>query len=269
MSLSSQKYMQFADSAWADLCSSVYLGGDHCFPRGKATLEIINGHATFDMTRPIITNTDRKLNYAFMAAEAYWILTGRNDVGFLSRHVSRMEQFSDDGVFLSGAYGPMVVDQLPYVIKALTVDKESRQAVISIWRPKPGESKDIPCTISVQFLIRSNMLYTVYNMRSSDVWLGVPYDWFSFSCLSAYVALLLRPKYPELKLGLLSYNAASCHMYEDNMESWGMLDENKVQSVDGLFPERYESPVTLLRQLEAHAFYGHNKDNPDIFKVIP
>lgn len=258
------KYMQFSDSAWVGLCSAVIKEGNVCFPRGKGTQEIINGSACFDMTRPIITMVDRKLNYKFMAAEAYWILSGRNDVSFLSQHVSAMKNFSDDGVFLSGAYGPAVVDQLPYIVKTLTEDKESRQAVMTIWRPRPGPSKDIPCTISVQFLIRSNMLFTVYNMRSSDIWLGVPYDWFSFSCLSAYVALLLRKQYPNLRLGALSYNAGSCHMYDDDIIKYTSMGAS-VQSVNGLFVERFHHAEDLLRVLLVHAEKGKSND-PDIFK---
>lgn len=264
MSLSNLEYMQFSDSAWVQLCSQVIKKGNTCFPRGRGTQEIINGTACFDMTRPIITMVDRKLNYKFMAAEAYWILSGRNDVEFLSKHVSAMKNFSDDGVFLSGAYGPAVVDQLPYIVKTLTEDKESRQAVMTIWRPRPGPSKDIPCTISVQFLIRSNMLFTVYNMRSSDVWLGVPYDWFSFSCLSAYVALLLRKQYPHLRLGTLSYNAGSCHMYDDDLVKYTSMSSN-VQTVNGLFVERFQYAEDLLRVLLTHAEKGKAND-PDIFK---
>lgn len=258
------KYMQFSDSAWVGLCNAVIKEGNVCFPRGKGTQEIINGSACFDMTRPIITMVDRKLNYKFMAAEAYWILSGRNDVSFLSQHVSAMKNFSDDGVFLSGAYGPAVVDQLPYIVKTLTEDKESRQAVMTIWRPRPGPSKDIPCTISVQFLIRSNMLFTVYNMRSSDIWLGVPYDWFSFSCLSAYVALLLRKQYPNLRLGALSYNAGSCHMYDDDVEKYTSMVVN-TQTVNGLFLNRFNHAGDLLRVLFSHAEKGRSND-PDIFK---
>jgi thymidylate synthase len=110
------------------------------------------------------------------------------------------------------------------------------------------------------------MLYTIYNMRSSDVWLGVPYDWFSFSCLSAYVVLLLRRKYPELRLGLMSYNAASCHMYVDNFANWAALDEYKVRTVTGLFPERYNSPEEFLDTLLRHTL--KDKDNPDIFSGV-
>jgi thymidylate synthase len=56
------------------------------------------------------------------------------------------------------------------------------------------------------------------NMRSSDAWLGVPYDWFNFSMLSAGVALLLREKGINVQLGNLHFYAASQHLYETNWE---------------------------------------------------
>jgi thymidylate synthase len=60
------------------------------------------------------------------------------------------------------------------------------------------------------------------NMRSSDAWLGVPYDWFNFSMLSAGVALLLREKGVNVNLGSLHFYAASQHLYESN---WAGAEE--------------------------------------------
>jgi thymidylate synthase len=130
-----------------------------------------------------------------------------------------MKKFSDDGRVLYGAYGPRIHEQLGYVLRVLANDPTSRQAVMTIWRNNPPASKDIPCTLSVQFLIRNNKLYCFDTMRSSDLWLGWPYDVFSFSMLSLYIVLLLREgRGMKLKLGELWITAGSQHIYDRDRE---------------------------------------------------
>ena len=57
--------------------------------------------------------------------------------------------------------------------------------IINIWRENPRSSKDIPCTLSLQFFLREASdqlwLHTIATMRSNDAWLGVPYDTFNFN----------------------------------------------------------------------------------------
>jgi hypothetical protein len=151
-----------------------------------------------------------------------------------SRHIA---SFSDDGHYFSGAYGPKVVDQLRYVIDSLVKDPDSRQAVLTIWRENPRDSRDIPCTVAIQWLVRDGELHCVDTMRSSDVWLGIVYDWFNFSMLSAYVLLLLRERnaaFNEVGLGTLRLTAGSEHLYvnpkEDGADNvpYSILDVDEV-----------------------------------------
>jgi hypothetical protein len=168
------------------------------------------------MTRPVVDVLVRKLGYRFMAAEAWWILSGRNDVESIRKYSPHIASFSDDGKFFHGAYGPKILDQLTYVIDSLQKDADTRQAVLSIWRENPRVSRDVPCTISAQWLIRDGKLHCIDTMRSSDAWLGWPYDVFNFSCLSAYILLMLRERasfFNSVRLGCLSLVAGSSHLY--------------------------------------------------------
>ena len=162
---------------------------------------------------------ERKINNKFRAAEAAWILSGDNKVDTISKYCEKYAQYSDDGIFMNGAYGPPVVDQLPYIIKALLKDRFTRQAVISIWRPKPGESKDIPCTISLQFLIRNGELHCIANMRSNDIWLGTPYDIYTFSMIARYIIVSEKKfRVRGLQPGFLYLNSGSTHIYEQDLK---------------------------------------------------
>ena len=201
---------------WQNLLNTIMVSGHLAYPRGTKTKELLGMKSMINMNKPVITIKERKLGYKFMAAEAAWIMSGDNRVSTIAPYSKAISKFSDDGIFFFGAYGPQIRDQLGHVVRTLCEDIDSRQAVISIWRPNPRESKDIPCTISCQFMIRSGYLDCFMNMRSSDAWLGVPYDWFNFSMLSAGIALMLREKGVNVKLNALHFYAASQHAYEQD-----------------------------------------------------
>lgn len=208
-----------ADKAWKNLVEEILLTGSETSPRGQLTKEILGKKSTFDMNYPVIVNHGRKLGYKFMAAEAAWIISGDNRVATIAPYAKHIKDFSDDGLLYFGAYGPRFRDQVRHVIRALEIDEDSRQAVITLWRPNPPDTKDVPCTISLHWVIRNGKIHCFADMRSSDVYLGVPYDWFNFTMMTCYVALLLKQRNKmSLGLGTMHFYAHSQHLYERNFE---------------------------------------------------
>ncbi len=125
-----------------------------------------------DVRNSVITWPARKLNYQFMVAEGLWMMLGRDDVDMIGHYCNDISKFSDDGQKFFGAYGPPLRNQLPYVIRKLRSDSDSRQAVVTLWRPNPPDTKDVPCTVAIQFMVRDGKLHGIFTMRSSDAWLG-------------------------------------------------------------------------------------------------
>lgn len=166
-----------------------------------------------DMRNNIIYHPVRNLNYKYLVAEWLWIALGMEDLATLTQYNGQMSRFSDDGKVLAGAYGPRLAKQWEYVIDTLKKESSSRQAVATIWTPNPPASKDIPCTISLQFLVRDQKLNVIVTMRSSDVWLGIPYDVFTFSMLANSIAGIL-----DLEPGFIQLQLGSSHIYQDNWE---------------------------------------------------
>jgi thymidylate synthase len=212
--------------AWRHLLDVVLSTGSVVKPRGMATVEKLHQRIVVNMHHPVLLLKDRGLNYSFAAAEALWILDGDDQLAPLTAYNKRMAEFSDDGVTLSGAYGPRIVAQLDYVVRSLLRDRDTRQAVITTWERNPKPSKDVPCTVALQFIIRNDELHCQVYMRSSDVWLGVPYDVFSFSMVAAKVACLynhnrftLSPTPANVSLGKLMLTAGSSHLYEPQWEA--------------------------------------------------
>ena len=208
------------DAAWIGLIRDV-MQGDLVAPRGKATLELPQSTIAVSTLQPVLTLETRKLNYRFMAAEALWILSGRNTLEELTEINPRMVEFSDDGVTLAGAYGPPFRAQVDYVVDKLIEDRSSRQAGLTIWKPNPPVSKDIPCTVAIWFQLRQGKLNTHVFMRSNDVWLGTPYDLFTFSMMGWYVVNKLRLRLEDdlLLPGALYLTAASHHLYLEHLAS--------------------------------------------------
>jgi thymidylate synthase len=214
------KHSQNANVAWLKLVNTLLKEGTVQSPRGRETLEILGHQTVVDMKYPLLSIYDRNLGYKFLCAEAHWILTGDNRVKTIEPYSKAIKFFSDDGEIFFGAYGPSIIEQFSHCRAALLKDRHTRQAVLTTWKRNPPESKDIPCTLTTQFIIRSNWLHVVHTMRSSDVWLGWPYDIFNFTMLAACMLLDLKNTKPEefgtLALGNLFFTAGSQHLYEVN-----------------------------------------------------
>jgi len=238
-----------ASEAWFYNLKHILSDGKPSSPRGKATIEILQQTVIVNMRRPVVVIPERKLNYQFMAAEAYWILSGDDTVEGIAPWNKNISKFSDDGIVFAGAYGPMIKNQIGYVTDKLIEDRDSRQAGLTIWRPNPNPSKDIPCTVSAFFSIRGDKLNVHIFMRSNDIWLGTPYDVFNFSMLGHYVCARLNTHYKgntSVSPGVLYHTAASLHLYQENIDA--ALDLiNAQQDRYGAEFETNETPEALFK----------------------
>lgn len=214
-------YKTHANEAWLSALGGVLARGNDVAPRGNGTSEVLSHTAVIDMNHPVVVSPRRGLNYRFMAAEAYWILSGDDRVETIEPYNSNISQFSDNGTTFAGAYGPRVLIQIEHVLDALTADPSTRQAGLTIWTPNPRPSKDIPCTVALWFTIRGGQLNVHAFMRSNDLWLGFPYDVFNFSMLGLLVAGHLRQRGLKVELGCLYHTAVSLHLYSTHIKPAG------------------------------------------------
>lgn len=198
--------------AWLSLLDNLVHRGEERSPRGLPTREFLA--ASFHVTKArnnLLDHPARNLNFKFAVAEWLWIMSGSESVEEIAKYNSRLREFSDDGVTLKGAYGPRLVAQQNWVLDKLS-QSDTRQAVMTIWVPSPPPSKDIPCTVSFQFVRRDNTLNLIASMRSSDAWLGLPYDFFTFSqILNCYAGQL------GCDVGWLQFFLGSSHIYDNDL----------------------------------------------------
>lgn len=206
-----------ATFTWLSLVAEVLNHGHRSAPRGRPILELIGYKTRLAMANPLVEVPARAIGRKFRAAEAAWILSGDNRVATIGSYAKHIAQFSDDGEVFYGAYGPRLMPSMEYIAETLAKDRESRQAVCTIWNNQPEASKDIPCTVAVQWFIRQGKLHCLDFMRSSDIWLGWPYDVFNFSMVSYWLTKKLYEDHGlNVDLGYLTLIAGSQHLYLDN-----------------------------------------------------
>lgn len=206
----------------------------------------------FKISNPLarlITIPERKWNIFLAYAESLWLASGRNDLAMIGSYLSKMKDFSDDGFFLRGGYGPRLrkfngnpvdytrnnheepvlnevrfdeVDQFSYVIANFKKDINTRQAIISLGDPPKDcfnengglkETNDFPCTRLLHFMKHpsTNKLNLTVYMRSNDIlWGASAVNIFNFTFMQEYFAKMLN-----LEVGEYYHIANNFHFYED------------------------------------------------------
>lgn len=257
-----------ANEAWHQELYNILENGQTVSPRGMESKEVLNNTFSFPMERPIVHNKQRKLSYKFMAAEAYWIISGDNTVAGIAPYNKHIAQFSDNDVIFNGAYGPPFREQVPYIARTLIKDNYTRQAVMTIWNRRPEDSKDVPCTVALTWNIRGGKLNCHVFMRSSDAWLGLPYDMFNFTMMTYYVGHQLHTE--SLGVGRMYMNLVSSHLYEKHYSSASKLLIHA--------PVRHDTPTMPLNylmwpSLERSLIYCRDSvkppEDPTIWQIRP
>lgn len=181
-------------------------------PRGMEIKEIRN--ATFILTNPkncLVTLKERKLNYKFATIEKFEFVAGNHRPGRLLELNPNLKSFLNDYGFFDAHYETRLHYWLPYIVGLLKKDPDSRQAVINIYGQQDRHSsKDIPCTLTMQFMIRDGKLDMIVNMRSQDLLWGTPYDVNSFCFIMEVIASALM-----VELGTYYHNMGSLHLYTE------------------------------------------------------
>jgi thymidylate synthase len=195
---------------------------------GEVVGEVINAITLIkDPTRCIMKNTIRKLPIRYCIGELLWYLSGNNNLSAIQHYSSSWDRMSDDGKTVNSNYGQLIqstygFNQLTMCEDLLRKDPNSRQAVIHLKPPRDvnaSPTKDLPCTVSLQFFIRDQKLYMTTYMRSNDIWMGFPYDVFQFTCMQILLAMKLN-----VDLGSYTHIAGSLHLYKRNYKE--DIDEN-------------------------------------------
>lgn len=202
-----------------DLLAKVYrqllARGTSIEPTKGPAREIYGALLRLSAPRVRLSRTESRGILFSCLGELLWILAGSNALDFIEHYIPDYRKCSDDGKTIFGAYGPRMFgarqhDQLHRVISVLRGKPDSRQAVVQLFDRgdtlKPHS--DIPCTCTLQFVIRDRRLHMLTSMRSNDAWLGLPHDVFAFTMIQELVARSLG-----VELGEYRHAVGSLHLY--------------------------------------------------------
>lgn len=184
---------------------------------GEVCGEILNAVTVInDPTFNIVNSEIRKMPVKYAIGELLWYLSGSNKLSAIERYSKAWTNLSDDGETVNSAYGYRIFekfgfDQWEHIKDLLRQDPNTRQAVIHIKDATYKPTKDLPCTVCLQYFIRDGKLHATTYMRSNDIWLGFPYDVFSFTCLQILLAFELG-----VEVGTYTHIAGSLHLYSRN-----------------------------------------------------
>jgi thymidylate synthase len=182
--------------------------------RGE-TLELGSVLLRLSNPRARLSHTEKKGKVFSGLGELLWYLAGSNDLKFIAYYLQQYEEDSEDGKTIYGAYGPRMFnlrghDQIHNVVTLLNRKPESRRAVIQLFDAEDlaAPRKEIPCTCSLQFMIRAGRLNMATVMRSNDAYLGLSHDVFAFTMIQEILARTLK-----VELGGYTHFVGSLHIY--------------------------------------------------------
>lgn len=194
------------------------------------------------------------------AAEVAWFVRGDRDVTWLARHAKIWSKFTEaDGVTVDAAYGyrwrrHFGRDQLRLAVSALQEDPSDRRVYVSAWDPAQDGlgargQRNVPCPVGFTLSLVEGRLNSTLLIRSSDVFVGLPYDVMGHSMLMEVVAATIGPSRCR-GLGVLSVSLAHPHVYDSH---YNMVRTSVLQ--DPVESRLRMVPMTL----------GQVEEAPDLF----
>lgn len=184
--------------------------------------EVFGGclHLTNPLAR--LSRSESKGKVYSALGEFLWYLSKDTRLDFIDYYVpGRFQEESDDQVTVRSGYGERLqawrgLNQLQNVVQLLQKHRTSRRATIQLFDASDITERyaSIPCTCTLQFLVRDDRLHMFVAMRSNDAYLGLPHDIFSFTMLQEMIARAIG-----VELGEYKHCAGSLHLYQKHFEA--------------------------------------------------
>ncbi len=231
-------------------------------------------HLLIDLRGGLMLPGNRAYFPHIAAAEVAWMLKGTRDPDFIMKHAPKLwGKFIEDGK-LRTAYGyrwrwHFGRDQLGLAVAALQADPTNRQCWVQAWDPScdglgtPGQPKNIPCPVGFTINVIKGRLNLSVFIRSSDVYVGLPYDVMGYAILASLIANELG-----VEVGHLSVTLAHAHLYDVHLDL-AKEDLSRVWN-----PDRMAFSSLTISEAERHApllvdYYKAQKPNPHLPRKLP
>jgi len=191
---------------------------------GTGTKSVFGRTIKHDMSLGFPILTSKKISFNAARTELLWILQGRTDLKYLENNGVKYwrpdyERSGRTDETLGPVYGKQWrdfngVDQLNNLVYSINTNAHSRRLIVSAWAPHELDDMALPpCHYAFQVNINNGVMDLMWQQRSADVFLGLPYD------ITMYGLLLeMLAKGAGLKTGQLIGQLGDCHLYNNHLE---------------------------------------------------
>ncbi|MCH1493492.1 MAG: thymidylate synthase [Luminiphilus sp.] len=256
--------------AYLDLLTDIRDNGtDRGDRTGTGTRSVFGRQLRFDLSAGFPLLTTKKVHFKSVVNELIWFLNGDTNTAWLRDHgVSIWDEWATEDGDLGPVYGAQwrswptrdgkSLDQLAYVLDCLRNRPDSRRILFHGWNVeylpdenlspqdnvRAGRMALPPCHLLYQFYVQDGRLSAQLYIRSSDTFLGLPFN-------IASVALLTHMLAQQADLGVadIVITLGDAHIYSNHAEQVatqlsrtpGSLPELRIlRRPDTLFDYRYE-----------------------------
>jgi thymidylate synthase len=200
-------------------------GADKEDRTGTGTRSIFGAQLRFDLQKGFPLITTKRVHFRSVALELLWFLRGDSNVRWLQEHgVKIWNEWADKNGDLGPVYGTQwrswpnpngpAIDQISEVIHTLKTNPNSRRMIVTAWNPAEIEAAALPpCHVLFQFYVANGKLSCQLYQRSSDMFLGVPFNIASYALLTHMVAAQVG-----LDVGELIWTSGDTHIYNNHFE---------------------------------------------------
>ncbi|MFT3849151.1 MAG: thymidylate synthase [Propionivibrio sp.] len=204
---------------------------------GTGTTSVFGRQIRHDLTKGFPLLTTKKLHFKSIANELIWFLSGNTNIRWLNEHgVSIWNEWATETGDLGPVYGKQwtawptrdggSINQIDYVVNTLRRNPNSRRILFHAWNPEylPDESQSPqenarqgrmalpPCHLLYQFYVADGKLSAQLYIRSSDSFLGLPYNIASLALLTHMLAQQCDLVAHEIVVSIGDLHAYSNHM---------------------------------------------------------
>ncbi len=218
--------------------------------RGE-TSELVGVLVEIERPRARLSRTETRGKPFSCLGELLWYLSRGNSLDFISYYIPAYRDESVDGLSVHGGYGRRLFrhhghNQVRNVIDLLLVNSRSRRAVIQIFDADDisCHRPEVPCTTTLQFMVRDDRLHLLTTMRSNDAYKGLPHDVFCFTMLQEIVANSLG-----YELGTYKHFVGSMHIYAIDQGDMRQYLEEAVQQTVEMPPMPKVDPWPSIQRL--------------------
>src|SRR5210317_2028882 len=191
---------------------------------GTGTKSIFGATIRHDMSEGFPILTTKKIAFKTLVTELKWFLRGDTNIKYLQDNNCKIwdGDYEKSGR-TDGELGPIYgkqwrdingIDQLENLITGIISNPDSRRHLVDSWNVEDLNKMTLPpCHYSFQCYVADGKLSLMWNQRSADLFLGVPFNISSYGLL-----LLLLCKETRLEPGELIGNFGDVHLYSTHLK---------------------------------------------------